>query len=130
MVPLFQEFSLPSPQEISPTYTLPFQENLSLLFQEVEPFICIQANILPLPKQIPETLLIHLMKANLLGQGTGGFIIGIDPNEKFLTLSTYLPYEVEYRTLKESLEDFVNYILYWQKEIEKILEQTKKNIYS
>ena len=61
------------------------------------------------------------MRANFLGQGTGGARIGLDPNEKFLTLSCGFPYEMKYQDFKEKIEDFANYLLCWRAEIEKFL---------
>ena len=61
------------------------------------------------------------MKANLLGQGTGGAAIGIDPSEKFFTLSEVLEFEVNYKTFHEKLEDFLNYIDYWKEEVPKLM---------
>lgn len=58
------------------------------------------------------------MHANFLGQGTGGASIGIDQDEKSLTLSLAIPYEVKYETFKEHLEDFLNYVGYWRDQIE------------
>lgn len=70
-----------------------------------------------------EDLFIYLMRANLLGQGTGGSRIGLDANEKVLTLSLGLPYEMNYKIFKERFEDFVNFILYWREEIAKFENQ-------
>ena len=57
------------------------------------------------------------MKANLLGQGTGGAAIGIDSSEKFFILTHTFPFEINYKTFHESLEDFLNYIDFWKEEI-------------
>ena len=64
-----------------------------------------------------EDFYMYLMKANYLGQGTGNSIISIDPNEKFLTLSSLIAYEVNYKMFRDLLEDFVNYLSFWKKEI-------------
>lgn len=64
-----------------------------------------------------EEFYMYLMKANFLGQGTGGSVISMDPNEKFLTLSLSIPYEVNYRQVRDRFEDFLNYIDYWRAEI-------------
>ena len=64
------------------------------------------------------------MKANFLGQGTGGARIGVDPDDKFLTLSHGFPYEMNYQLFKESIEDFVNYVVYWREEIAKFEQET------
>ena len=68
--------------------------------------------------QNPENFFMHLMKANFLGQGTGGSIISLDPEEKLLTLSLRMNYEVNYKIFRDKLEDFLNYIEYWKKEID------------
>lgn len=72
------------------------------------------AQICPCPNRKREEIFIYVMRANLLGQGTGGSRIGIDPGEKFLTLALGLPYEMNYKIFKETFEDFVNYLIYWR----------------
>lgn len=67
--------------------------------------------------QNSEDFYMYLMKANYLGQGTGDSIISIDPSEKFLTLSSLISYEVNYKMFRDLLEDFVNYLFFWKKEI-------------
>lgn len=88
-----------------------------IALQEMEPYFYISSNIGALPPQKKEEFLMRVMKANFLGQGTGGGVIGLTENESFLTLSLSLPYEVNYITFKESVEDFTNYLDYWKKEI-------------
>ena len=66
-----------------------------------------------------EAFLSYLMKANFLGQGTGGGVISLDPNEKFLFMSLCINYEVNYRIFRDKLEDFINYVEYWRTEIKK-----------
>ena len=86
----------------------------------LEPGLFMTAQILPIPKEgNKEALYIYLMKANLLHQGTGHGAIGIDPSEKFFTLSYTLPFELNYHTFHEVLEDFLNYIDYWKEEVPK-----------
>lgn len=86
----------------------------------LESGVFMTAQILPVPKEgNKEALYIYLMKANLLHQGTGHGAIGIDPSEKFFTLSYTLPFEVNYRSFHETLEDFLNYIDYWKEEVPK-----------
>jgi len=78
------------------------------------------SKIAPCPSGPPtkrEDLFIHLMKANLLGQGTGGSTIGLSSDENYLTLSLALPYDMTYKGFRDSLEDFANYTDYWKTEI-------------
>jgi hypothetical protein len=88
--------------------------------KDLEPGVAMHSKICPCPEKKREDLFIFLMRANLLGQGTGGSRIGLDPEEKFLTLSLGLPYEMNYQSFRENLEDFVNYLIYWREEIAKI----------
>lgn len=81
------------------------------------------ARIKALPAKKHETLFAWLMKANFLGQGTGGAAIGIDKDEKYLTLSLDLPYEVNYEIVREKLEDYINFMDYWADEVEKFVKQ-------
>lgn len=108
--------------------TLLFTEGVTLYIQDLSPGFYIWTTIVSCPTKNKEDLFMHLMEANLFGQGTGGSVISLDENEKFLTLSLALAYEVNYKEFKEAVEDFVNYVLYWRSEIEAILEKAKQNI--
>jgi hypothetical protein len=99
-------------------YRLKLPPNFQVGVSELNPGVFFSSLILPIPKEgSKEALFIYLMRANLMGQGTGGGAIGIDPTEKFFTFSQSLPFEMNYQVFKESLEDFLNYITYWQEEI-------------
>lgn len=91
-----------------------------ILIRDLVPGFYCYAKITPLPEKKREDIFMQIMQANLLGQGTGGSIIGCDKNEKNLTLSLHIPYEINYSTFKEKVEDFVNYLLFWQDKIESI----------
>ena len=96
--------------------------------KELEPGVFFSAKIMELPKEgNKEALYIYLMKANLLGQGTGGGAIGIDASEKYLTLSQTLPFEVNYEVFHDTLEDFLNFIDYWKEEVPKYLTSIHDN---
>jgi hypothetical protein len=98
-------------------------ENVQLKLKELSPGISIQAKISPCPKKKKEELFLLLMRANFLGQGTAGARIGLDQDENFLTLSLGLPYELNYQSFKEHLEDFVNYLIYWKDQIAKFEQE-------
>ena len=99
-------------------FQLKLPPNFQIGLSELNPGVFLSSLIMPIPKEGgKEALFIYLMKANLIGQGTGGGAIGIDPTEKYFTLSHALPFEVSYNVFKEAIEDFLNYISYWQEEI-------------
>ncbi|OGN55799.1 MAG: hypothetical protein A3D96_04410 [Chlamydiae bacterium RIFCSPHIGHO2_12_FULL_44_59] len=101
--------------------------NETVELKDLDPGVALHARIYELPKKKKEELFIHLMRANLLGQGTGNARIGLDKDEKFLTLSLGLPYEMNYQTFKESVEDFINYLLFWRDEVVKF--QNEESVY-
>src|SRR3990167_5969015 len=118
--PFYEEFKLGAPpqKDNKGNYPLRLSPAYEISLQELKPGIFFSSLIMPLSdEKNKEALFIYLMKANFLGQGTGGNVIGIDQSEKFLTLSLRLPFEVNYKTFKESLEDFINYLDYWREEV-------------
>jgi len=71
----------------------------------------------PLPVHHQDQLITLLMEGNFLGQGTGGAVLGLKEDESGVTLSWRLPHEINYTFFKEKLETFINFALYWKKEI-------------
>lgn len=98
-------------------YTLKLHPELVIAFRELDPGCTFFATIGVCPVNKKEELFIYLMKANLLGQGTGGGVISLDQDEKFLTLCLVLPYDMKYKIFKDALEDFTNYLDFWKKEL-------------
>ncbi len=101
-------------------FSFQFSNTILTKLTDLEPGIAISSEICKCPQKNREDLFIWLMRANLLGQGAGGCRIGLDIDEKVLTLSLGLPYEMNYSLFKERFEDFVNYVIYWRDEIEKL----------
>jgi Tir chaperone protein (CesT) family len=110
--------SVPAKQENN-TYELLLRSDLSVKIQELEIGVSFWGRIALCPSERREELFILLMKANFLGQGTGNSSIALDENENFLTLSSVLPYDMNYKMFKDALEDFVNYLDYWKEELER-----------
>jgi hypothetical protein len=90
---------------------------LLIFAKEEEERVLLSAHIAPLPTTRQEEVVILLMKANFLGQGTGGAAIGLEEDEKFLTLSAALTYDMNYKLFKLALEHFANFLAYWQGEL-------------
>src|SRR3990167_283212 len=108
---LCQELDL-SYSEDRHRYLFRLNNQLEAELRDLEPGMAVLGRIAACPERKREDLFIYLMRANLLGQGTGGCRIGLDASEKTLTLSLGLPYEMNYQVFKDTLEDFINYLLY------------------
>jgi hypothetical protein len=93
------------------------REDALVEMEDLKPGVSFFSPIGPCPVQRREELFVKLSKANYLGQLTGACRIGMSEDEKFLTLSFGMPYEMSYRGFREALEDFVNFLLYWREEI-------------
>ena len=89
----------------------------------LEPGLLLNARLGELPKKNLESFFIEIMQANYLGMGTGRSVIGLDPAEKFLTLSHLIPYEVNYTLFKDTIEAFLNYHACWEEKIKKFIEE-------
>lgn len=109
-------FDIPVLVEGSDTYVFSLQ-GLHIELLPLPLGMAFRTKLVQCPEKKKEDLFIFLMRANLLGQGTGGFSIGMEEKEDLLTLLANLPYECEYRTFQDTLEDFVNYALYWREEV-------------
>ncbi len=89
--------------------------NIEISLKYLDPGVYFYSKITQLlPQYKKEDVLTLLMKANFLGQGTGGGTIGVTEDESSLTLSLGLPYDMNYKEFKEALEDFVNFLDYWK----------------
>jgi len=100
----------------------------SIIIKALEKGVHFKAEICEAPQKKRENILIKVMTANLIGQGTGGAAIGIDKQEKFLTLSLPLAYEMNYQAFKENIEDFINYLHYWKDEVEKAQQEAEDTL--
>jgi len=119
---LSEDIGLPPPsgKDANGCFAINFSDTLTVSLKELSPGCTIFSFVAPVPKNNKEEILIHVMKANFSGQGTGEQVMGIDDEEKFLTLSRTISYEINYIKFKETLEDFVNYLSYWKNEIQKM----------
>lgn len=109
-------------------YHLALNPEMTIAVKELDPGIAFWGRIGPCPTVKREELFILLMKANFLGQGTGGGAIALDENENFLTLSLVLPYDMNYKIFKDALEDFTNHLDYWKEELIRHKKAAEQNI--
>jgi Tir chaperone protein (CesT). len=123
---LAQELELDTtfPRDENKMAQLQLNPSLLISVRQLDPGVLFFSTLAPCPKEKREELFMWLMKANFLAQGTGGGAIALDPDENFLTLSRALPYDMNYKTFKENLEDFANFVDYWKEELLRYQEKT------
>lgn len=110
------------------SYFLPLNQSLSIVVKDLNQGFFFFSTLCPCPSIKQEELFIQLMKANLFSQGTLGAVLAMAPDENYLTVSSALTYEMDYRTFKESLEDFANIVEYWREEVQRHVKQAQEGI--
>ena len=109
------------------SYSLLLEEEKEILFKEKEGAIFFFAKLCHFSEEAlhsPEDFYIFTGKANH-PFAPGDATISLSPDEKFLTLSMLIDYEVNYKMFLDLLEDFVNAVSYWEKELKTKLEVDK-----
>ena len=120
-----------SPQAIQETnqyFHIKISDTITISIKSKDPGLFFLAQIGSLSMKKKEDTLSYLMSANFLGQGTGNYVIGIDEEENILTLSHKIPYDINYKTFKEIIEDFANYLAYWQDQMQKLQKTNEAGI--
>ncbi|HEY2810735.1 MAG TPA: type III secretion system chaperone [Rhabdochlamydiaceae bacterium] len=107
-------------------YAFFLNPEMEIKVKELDPGMVLFGVIGPCPQVKKEELFTHLMKANFLGQGTGGGSIALDADENSLTLSCVFPYDMNYKMFRDALEDFANYIDYWKAELFRHVEAAEE----
>ncbi len=106
---------LPQRREEAIVFTL--RTDLLVKLFDIQPGIVMQGELATMPVHGQESLVLLLMRANLLGQGTGGGVLGLAPNLETVLLTSHFPYDMSYREFHAHFEDFANYMVYWREEI-------------
>ncbi len=100
------------------SYHVLVNPDVKLTLTHLNPGIRLYALVAKIPEQNREELLMHMMEANFLYQGTGGNVLGVDQNEKRFTIRFTSLETVSKEALHDYLERFVNYLLYWRAKIQ------------
>ncbi len=127
---LAEELELPPfpPKDKQSCILLSLADDLVISIKVMREGIALFAEVAPAPLQKKEEAFQYFMKANLLGQGTGDHALGLDLEEKSLTLSCVIPYDMDYKEFKEKIEDFANYLDYWLRESQQLQKAAQENI--
>ncbi len=127
---LAEELYLPPPaeQDADGFFHICIPNTITIAIKSLNPGLFLTAPVGFIPNKKKEDSFIYFMKANFLFQGTGGRVLGVDSEAKNLTLSQKTNQDESYKQFKELIEDFTNYLSYWQKELEKLQQDTTEGI--
>jgi hypothetical protein len=123
-----KKYHLAEPKEDGDkNYHIDFSSQISFYLKQLNTGFYAQSYLCPCPKENKEEIYMNLMSANILHQKTGKGVIGMDFKGNFLLLSVAIPYAVNEREFHEEIEEFVNYVIFWRKEIRKLIQESKKS---
>jgi|GEM_PF-1329300 len=100
-------------------FLLAIPDTPPLVLISLTPGLNLWTQLGPMPTKGREDMLIYLMKANFLEQGTARGTLGINPEKSEVTFSMTLPFDLSFLDFKESLEEFLNFSEYWRGELQK-----------
>lgn len=123
---LAARFSFPLEEKEKPErlFLLTIDEETKLTFIETSSGFKVNSLITETPKDLSEELLILLLKANFLGQGTKGGVIGLSEFETHFLFTKVVDEISSDLEFKEMVEDFVNYLNYWKSRINEELQKS------
>lgn len=98
-------------------YHILFDPDLEVVLDEKEKHIFFKGVIASIPSSEADLWFIKTLEANLFGMGTRGAVIGLDGEDKFLTLSHQIPSSMSYDEFKEVLQDFVSVLAFWREKV-------------
>lgn len=116
------------PQKMDPLgYQIDFTADLSITLRANDPGYYMQMLLGQAPEQEAEVLFLTLMEANLLGQGTGGGLLGLSLEGNLLVYSKKILQDLNYEAFREKIEEFINYGEFWRMEIKKSSGEKKRS---
>lgn len=104
------------------------EPDLTLFFKELKPGVAIWTKVGEMPQMRKEEFFSHVMHGNLLGQGTGGATLGMTQDEKFLTLSWIIDYEINQADFKDKIEDIANFTHFWRGELARFIKESEDSV--
>ncbi len=102
--------------EVPGVYTIPVNENLSVLISEIPRGFSITCTMADSPKKNEEEFFSQALLANMFGNGTDGCTLGLTEDGEQLILSRSIDYEVNFQEFTDVIEDFLNAVDLWRQE--------------
>lgn len=99
------------------TFSLALDDEIAISLKGSRAGVFMAAPVAPIPTLEAEKLIERLMEGNLFGIETRGARLGMEMDGEWIVLRLDMPYEMNYSTFHDSVEDFANLVAYWRQEI-------------
>ena len=124
------ELERPVPKLEESVYALPIdEEGRRVRISEANDSFSFHAAVAPVPVNECETYFQHLLLADLFNQGTQGCVLGLDLEEKFITISFDCSDSVDYKEFKVLLEEFIGMVDLWEDLTREYVESPKDALF-
>lgn len=92
-------------------------ENVSVSLTDAPPGMELSANLGEYAPEKPEEAFSKILMGNFLGLATKQACVGLDETGKQILIQASVPTVRSYREFRDAVEDFVNTVVFWKKEL-------------
>src|SRR5438128_443988 len=95
-------------------YKIPLEEDLEITITSLDKGFQFFSVLCSCPPNNREKFFTQTLLGNLFGQGTHGAVLGLNQDASKVTLTRTADFDMDYRTFKNILEDFINSADAWR----------------
>ncbi len=92
-------------------------EGTNVTLTDSPPGMELSANLGELIPERPEEVFSKILLGNFLGIATKHACVGLDESGKQILIQAFIPTVRSYREFRDTVEDFVNTVTFWKKEL-------------
>jgi hypothetical protein len=97
-------------------YVIPVNDEITMEVASIPEGFSLRSTIVAAPEMRQDEFFLHMMLANLFGQGTMGSVLGLNEEGNRLIVTRVLERDISYRDFRDAVEDFMNSIDFWREE--------------
>lgn len=92
-------------------------DDVAVELKDTSPGLQLSASLGECPQEQEGSVFSKMLRGNFLGQATKQARLGLDESGKNALLLATIPTIRSYRDFRDAVEDFVNSVIFWKKEI-------------
>lgn len=104
-------------------FAIPLDEDITIMVTSLPVGFTVSCVFGECPKTKTGEFYTHALRANLLGKGTDGAVLGLDEEGKRLKLTLDVDYSVDYNEFHDMIEDFMNSVDFWAEEAQSYVSE-------